>query len=303
MASLVHLPATPSVTTGRRDSSGARGEFLSVLVPCFNESTTVSELLTRLCGDLPNAQIIVIDDGSTDGTLERVNEIANGTNLLVVTRPKRGGKGTAVREGLTHATREWVAIQDADLEYDPKDLQRLAVAAVDNPGCAIYGSRYLERGKARGGSIVPYLGVKTLALLVRLLYGRRCPILTLATSCSRRKCCSGWRLNQPALNYTRRSPASCLKMGYRFSISQFPIIRALKSAGKKIGFRDFGAQLAATSHAAFVSVRRTANLWEASPTPIHPRGTVKNPKRQVGHPSRTSSPDSRSARCWFSRAG
>jgi dolichol-phosphate mannosyltransferase len=148
------------------------GDFLTVIVPCFNEVDTVETLLAGLRTALPGAQILVIDDGSTDGSGHVVSALRDHLNLDVVQINRRSGKGAAIRAGLPLASRDWVVIQDADLEYDAGDLRRLLAVAQANPGCAVYGSRYLQRGRAPQGSISHYLAVKVLAILAAILYRR-----------------------------------------------------------------------------------------------------------------------------------
>ncbi len=221
------------------DPAGTWGEFLTVLVPCHNEAATVAELLTRLRQALPAAEIVVIDDGSTDRSAAAIQELADDLRLSIVRLAERTGKGAAVRAGLARATRSWVVIQDADLEYDPHDLARLAVTALANPACAIYGSRYLQRGKAPTGSIIPYLGVKTLAALAGCLYGHHLSdphtcYKMLPTAMLR-------RLALESQGFELCAEITAKLLNARASILEVPISyhpRTVKE-GKKIGFRDF----------------------------------------------------------------
>ncbi len=222
-----------------RDQDAARGEFLTVLVPCHNEAATVSELLTQVRSALPDAEIVVIDDGSTDASLTIIKQLEDSLTLTVFHRGRRGGKGAAIREGLAHATRSWVVIQDADLEYDPFDLRRLALTAAQNPDCAVYGSRYLDRGKAPGGSLVNYLGVRCLAVLAYLLHGR---YLTDPHTCYKMLPTAMAR----SLALESRGFELCAEINGKLLSRQVPILEIPASytprpasAGKKIGARDF----------------------------------------------------------------
>lgn len=142
---------------------------ISIVVPCYNESKTVKQLVSRLKAvQLPQRwekEIIVIDDASTDGTSGILRSIEGVTTLF---QEKNGGKGSAVRAGLRRATGNYVLIQDADLEYDPEEIPLLLSALTH--GDVVYGSRNL-RPRERRGAYVPRLGVWFITKLINLLYG------------------------------------------------------------------------------------------------------------------------------------
>lgn len=143
---------------------------ISVVVPCYNERGAVDGLMNRIVESVPKAQIIVIDDGSTDGSAAVIEAIQTELDLTLIKRHTNGGKGAAVREGLLRATREWVVIQDADLEYDPADLVTMLQTAIDEDLDAIYGSRYLNR-RGPVGQLSHWLGVKLLAWVIWFRFG------------------------------------------------------------------------------------------------------------------------------------
>jgi hypothetical protein len=154
-----------------------RGAGLSVIVPCFNEAQTVETILRSLRQFLPDAEVIVVDDGSTDQSRAVVESLADELNLRFVTREQNGGKGAAVRDGLAMATGQFVVIQDADLEYDPSDLAALYRTAAeaadhDRSTSAFYGSRYLVSAKAPEGNLAAYFATRLIAFAGWLLFGR-----------------------------------------------------------------------------------------------------------------------------------
>ena len=154
-----------------------KGAGLSVIVPCFNEAQTVETILRSLRRTLPDAEVIVVDDGSTDQSQAVVESLADELELRLVNREQNGGKGVAVRDGLQIATGQFVVIQDADLEYDPSDLVALyrtaSEASVDDHSTsAFYGSRYLVSGKAPEGNLAAYWATRLIAFAGWVLFGR-----------------------------------------------------------------------------------------------------------------------------------
>jgi dolichol-phosphate mannosyltransferase len=113
---------------------------VTVCVPAFNEAQNVDSVLSRILERCPDSwQIIVVDDGSTDGTDKKIQNYSSD-QIEAVCRPKNGGKTAAIRDGLERAKGTWFVIQDADLEYDPADIQRLLSVAQQNDG-VVYGQR------------------------------------------------------------------------------------------------------------------------------------------------------------------
>lgn len=121
-----------------------RSVRLSVIVPVYNEQATVAHALERVQHAGVPVEIVAVDDGSTDGTAEVLAELyASGLVDVLVTHEKNRGKGAAVRSGIAHATGNLIVIQDADLEYDPREFPRLMEPILDGRADAVLGSRFL----------------------------------------------------------------------------------------------------------------------------------------------------------------
>ncbi len=122
----------------------SRHVLVSVVVPCFNEKSTIIALLERVLGAPFDKEVIVIDDGSTDGTRELLSEHAPALQgVHVLFQERNQGKGAALRRGFAEARGDVVIIQDADLEYDPNQIPRLIAPIVEGHADVVYGSRFL----------------------------------------------------------------------------------------------------------------------------------------------------------------
>src|SRR5258708_26831745 len=123
-------------------------KLLSIIIPVYNERTTISEVIERVTAvDLPiEKEVIVVDDGSTDGTVDVLRLSGEKVTETYFT-PVNVGKGAAVRIGLTLAKGEIILIQDADLELDPNELRQLIQPILDGEASVVYGSRFLQKNR------------------------------------------------------------------------------------------------------------------------------------------------------------
>lgn len=148
--------------------------LLTVIIPAFNEVRTIDELLRRVLAAPYDKQVIVVDDCSTDGTAEALDQWEGGQAVEVLHHGRNQGKGAAIRTGLQHAQGRFTIIQDADLEYDPLDYPKLVEPLLTGQAQVAYGSRYLCTDKMQGKPTITFrYGVSLLNYCVRLLYGIR----------------------------------------------------------------------------------------------------------------------------------
>ncbi len=143
--------------------------LLSVIVPVYNERNTVGEIIRRMrLVELPiDREIIVVDDGSTDGTDKILAALADST-IRVASHENNRGKGAAVRTGVSLARGDVVLIQDADLEYDPQQWPRLLAPVLQGRAQVVYGSRYL--GEREATSLLRWAGDRSLSVLTAVLF-------------------------------------------------------------------------------------------------------------------------------------
>ncbi len=150
---------------------------LSVVIPAYNEVSTLEEALRRVRAVRLPKEIIVVEDGSTDGTRELLARLAREAEpagdplneLKVLFQPKNQGKGAAIRSALGHVTGDVIVIQDADLEYDPRDYMRLLEPILSGQADVVYGTRFYGGGPHRVLFFWHYLGNQILTLVSNVL--------------------------------------------------------------------------------------------------------------------------------------
>ena len=143
---------------------------MSFLVPAFNEAATVGEVLVRIEALEFDKQVVVVDDGSTDGTAEVVERFCAGRDYFTLVRQPNQGKGAAIQAGLRHIDGDIVVIQDADMEYDPADVPELIEPIMRGVADVVFGSR-LRGGKPQRAYLFWHLlGNRFLSLLTNVLY-------------------------------------------------------------------------------------------------------------------------------------
>lgn len=141
------------------------GLRLSVVVPVFNERATLEEIVRRIRAVPVPKEILLIDDGSTDGTRDVLATLEGESDIRVLFHERNQGKGAAVRTGFSKATGDIVLIQDADLEYDPAQYLRLIQPIVEGAADVVYGSRFLPTGPHRVLYFWHYVGNRALTML------------------------------------------------------------------------------------------------------------------------------------------
>lgn len=213
---------------------------LSVLVPVYNEQATIGEILRRIRAvelEGIEREIIVVDDCSTDGTAEVLEQEAQYKDTLVLTHQHNQGKGAAVRTALQHASGDILLIQDADLEYDPREYPMLLQPILEKRSQVVYGSRFLG-GPRKAMFFWHMVGNKFLTFITNLLYNT---ILTDMETCYKvftREVADKLHLRSPRWGFDPEITAQILRRGYR--IYEVPISYTGREMweGKKINWRD-----------------------------------------------------------------
>jgi glycosyltransferase involved in cell wall biosynthesis len=212
--------------------------LISIVVPVYNEARTVAAVIQRLIAiDLPAPrEILVVNDGSTDGTREVLNAIVQRPELRIIHAEKNGGKGSAIRIGFKQASGSIVAIQDADLELDPAQLAILVQPILDGRTRVVYGSRFLA-----GRPDAPWLSVfanQVLTGVTNLLYGGRLTDMETCYKVMSSDVARSLELESNRFDIEPEITAKLLRAGH--SIVELPIRFEPRSRaqGKKIGWRD-----------------------------------------------------------------
>lgn len=214
---------------------------ISVLVPAFNEESTIKEILLKIHATGLADEIIVVDDGSKDQTLTILSSINRSgaiPNLKIIAKPRNEGKGTAIREGFNHVNGDIVIIQDADLEYNPQDYHALLEPLLTGQTQVVYGSRWLNKEF----KLLPLnffrIGRWLLTVLTNLLYGSRITDEPCGYKIFTTKLIKKIPLNCRKFEFCPEITAKVLRSGYK--ITEIPITynpRSLKE-GKKIKYSD-----------------------------------------------------------------
>jgi glycosyltransferase involved in cell wall biosynthesis len=139
---------------------------LSVIIPCYNEKDLLPQLISLVkAAPVSDKEIILVDDGSTDGTTEIIKNSIEKEVTRVLYHPRNMGKGAAIRSGLAAVTGDIVLVQDADLEYDPAEYPKLIAPIVEGKADVVFGSRFMGEGPHRVHMFWHYVGNKFLTLL------------------------------------------------------------------------------------------------------------------------------------------
>lgn len=213
------------------------GMKISVIIPAFNEFNTIQEILRRVEAVQIADEIIVVDDGSTDGTREILQSLDGQGPVRTVYHENNQGKGTAVRTGIQHARGDIMIIQDADLEYDPRDYEMLLKPIKEGVADVVYGSRFLG-GPRRPVMFWHMVANMMLTLMTNVLYDTILTDMETGYKVFRREVVDDMRLRAKRFDFEPEFTAKVLKRKVR--IFEVPITFNPRDyhEGKKIGLKD-----------------------------------------------------------------
>jgi len=211
--------------------------LISIIVPVFNEAGTVASVIDRLLKiDLPSPrEIIVVNDGSTDGTRAALENMTPNPAVSVIHGDRNRGKGHAVRSGLARSRGSVVAIQDADLELDPAQLTELVAPVLSGDADVIYGSRFLSPTNAPFMTIA---GNKLLTSLTNVLFRSSLTDMETCYKVMRGDIARSLQLSADRFDIEPEITARLLLGGYRIVERPVRFAARSRSAGKKMRWRD-----------------------------------------------------------------
>jgi len=210
--------------------------LLSVVMPVFNERQTIEEIIDRVLAIPVRVELIVVDDGSTDGTRDILTTLAATRPFKLIFQPANAGKGAALRRGFQDVTGDLVVIQDADLEYSPEELPDLISLICEGRADVVYGSRFL--GRHRVFLFTHYAGNLVLNLVTNVLYNTMLTDMETCYKVMRTDVLRSFALYSNGFGIEPEMTAKIFKRGYR--VYEVPITydgRGYED-GKKITWRD-----------------------------------------------------------------
>lgn len=223
-----------------QEKSGKSDLTISVIIPVFNEKDTIRKVIEDVRGCGFKTEIIVVDDCSTDGTREVLKGELKGAADKVLFHKKNQGKGMALRHGFQAASGDLVVVQDADMEYDPKDFRILVAPFVEGAGDAevVYGSRYLRGSNFRVDGFYHELGNKMLTMLSNIFSNLSLTDMETCYKMFRREVIQTIELKEARFGFEPEITAKVARRRcriYEVPISYHP--RTFEE-GKKIGMKD-----------------------------------------------------------------
>jgi glycosyltransferase involved in cell wall biosynthesis len=213
-----------------------RDPLLSVVMPVFNESATIEDIIRRVLAVPLRIQLIVVDDCSTDGTRETLARLQEAHGFTLLLQPHNQGKGAALRRGFAEASGDLVVIQDGDLEYSPEEFPMLIELICQGRADVVYGSRFL--GRHRVFLFTHYLGNRLLTLAANVLYNTMLSDMETCYKAMRIGVLRSMVLRSNGFGIEPELTAKIFKRGYR--VYEVPISYDGRGydEGKKIGWYD-----------------------------------------------------------------
>ena len=187
--------------------------LLSVVMPAYNERNTIEEIIRRVLTVPIRTELIVVDDGSRDGTRDILSRLAQELSFKLVLQQSNAGKGAALRRGFQEVTGDLVIIQDADLEYSPEEFPELIALICEGRADVVYGSRFL--GRHRVFLFTHYVGNRFLTLVTNVLYNTMLTDMETCYKVMRAEVLRSFRLESDGFGIEPELTAKIFKRHYR----------------------------------------------------------------------------------------
>lgn len=212
---------------------------VSIIIPCFNEIEYIEEIIQRVNRSyIPNKEIIIVDDYSTDGTRNILKEKISGQVHKILYHDRNLGKGAALRTGFHEATGDIILIQDADLEYDPKEYDSLLQPILDHKADVVYGSRFAGSKAHRVLYFWHMLGNKFLTLLSNMCTNLNLTDMECCYKVFTKDVASQLKFKEDRFGIEPEMTAAVSKMNCRIFEVGISYSGRTYSQGKKIGWKD-----------------------------------------------------------------
>lgn len=206
---------------------------ISVIIPVYNEAKTVEEVIKRVEAINIDKEIIAVDDGSSDGSLDILNDLASEGRIKLIKHNKNSGKGAAIKSGLKETTGDIVIVQDADLETEPQDFYELTKPIINGETKAVFGYRI-----AKKPSSIYWWGGKTVSLITRLLYGGNIKDVNNGYKVMTRELWDSLNLKSDYFQICEEITVKLLKRKEKIIQVPTQYFPRTKKQGKKLGFKD-----------------------------------------------------------------
>lgn len=212
---------------------------LSVVMPVYNEQETLDRIVRRVASTTLKAELVAVDDGSTDGSLEILRRLeSEGLIDRVIVHERNLGKGAALASGFAAATGDFVIVQDADMEYDPAEYRKLLEPILDDRADVVFGSRFLGGEPHRVLYFWHYVGNRFLTLLSNMVTNLNLSDMETCYKCFRREVLDGLVIEERGFGVEPELTAKVAAGGWRVYEVGVSYSGRTYAEGKKIGWKD-----------------------------------------------------------------
>jgi len=211
--------------------------LLSVVIPVYNEIDTIGRIITRVAALPLNLELVIVDDFSTDGTREVLEKLVGLPNTQIILKGKNQGKGAALRTGFEYFSGDFVVVQDADLEYDPRDIPRLIQPLLKGEADVVYGSRFIGE-ELQDESWVHRAGNALLTGASNLFSGLKLTDMETCYKAFTQDVIKNIEIEQDRFGIEPEITAKLARRGYRFVEVPISYDSRGYDEGKKIGVKD-----------------------------------------------------------------